>query len=83
MHRGDLDDDRFLILRCLFQRKDELTQIFNRIYIVVRRRRNCIRALGDHTGTRNVADDLSSRQMSSDTGFCALSHFNLYRGAGV
>ena len=38
MDSGNLDDDRFSVFGSLFERKDELTKIFNRINIVVRSR---------------------------------------------
>ncbi|CDD01911.1 unknown [Ruminococcus sp. CAG:382] len=47
------------------------------------RGRDCIRAFGDHTCARNVADNLRTRQMTADTRLCTLSHFDLDRRTGI
>ena len=40
VYRCNLNNNWLLVLRCLFKRKNKLTQIFNRINIVVRGGRN-------------------------------------------
>ena len=41
------------------------------------------RNLPDHPGAGNIADDFCSRQMSADSRFCSLAHFNLNGGSGI
>ena len=46
------------------------------------RRRNGVRTLRNHSGTGNIADDFSAGQVSADSGFCPLTHFNFDGGPG-
>ena len=80
VHGGDLDDDRLFVRRRLFQGEDELTQIFDGIDIVVRRGRDGVHALGDHTGDGDLVRDLFPGKMPADAGLCALPHLDLDRG---
>ena len=49
----------------------------------MRRRRDCIGALRNHTGTGYVPNDLSAWKMTADSRFCALSHFDFNGSAGL
>ena len=46
-------------------------------------RRDGVGTLGDHTGFRNVPNDLLSGQMTADPRLGALAHFNLDSGSGA
>ena len=80
---GDLDDHRLPVPRRLFERKDQLPEVLDRIDVVMRGGGDRVGTLRDHPGTRDVADDLRAGQMPADAGFRALSHFDLDRRAGV
>ena len=49
---------------------------------MVRCRRDGIGAFRNHSGSRNVTDDLGTRQMSADTGLCTLPHLDFDGGSG-
>ena len=83
VHRRDLYDDGLFILRCLFERVNELAQILDGINVVMRRGGDGVRALRDHPGLGHVPHDLRARQMSADAGLCALAHFDLDGRTGV
>ncbi len=82
VNRRDFDDNRLFVLRRLLERIDQLTQVFNRIDVVMGCRRNRIGSFRDHARTGNGVRDLSPRQMSADAGFCALADLDLNRRAG-
>ena len=49
---------------------------------MVRGRRDGVGAFRNHSGSRNVTDNLGTRQMSADAGLCALPHLDFDGGAG-
>ena len=83
MHRRDLDYDGLFIVCALLEGIDELTQILNGIYVVVGSGRNSVRTFGNHPGFGDIINYLCAGQMTADAGLCALTHFYLYRRAGV
>ncbi len=71
--------DRNLGLRIdVFQIVDELLQVFDRINVMVRRRRYEAHALSGVTHLGDHCVDLMARQLSAFARLCALRHFNLH-----
>ena len=83
MDRRHLHNDGLLAVGRFLERIDQLPQVFNRIDVVVRRRRDGVRSFRNHPRARDVTNDLCAGQMAADPGLCALAHFDLDGGAGV
>ena len=49
----------------------------------MRSRGNCIGSFRYHSGTGYITNDFSTGQMSADTGFSSLSHFNFNCRSGI
>ena len=83
VHRRHLDDHRLFVAGSLLEGMDQLVQVLDGIDVVVGRRGDGVRPLGDHAGAGNVAHDLVARQVSADAGLGALAHLDLDGGARV
>src|SRR3989304_5076730 len=70
VYRCNLNKDRLLISRRLFDGIDELAQVFYRIDIMMRRRRDGIRAPRDHPGLRDIRVHLLPWQVPPDPLLC-------------
>src|SRR3990172_8565914 len=79
VHGSNLDKDRLLISRRLFDGIDKLAQVLYRIDIMMRRRRDGIRAPRDHPGLRDIRIHLLPWQVPPDPWLCPLSNLDLYR----
>ena len=78
----NLDHNRLLIFGSLLQRVNQLTQVLDGVDIMMRRRRDRVRALRDHTGLGDIRANLESGQMAADTRFCALTHLDFDSSTG-
>ena len=83
VHRRDLHDDGLFVTRRLFQRIDELAEVFDRIDVVMRRGRNGVHPLRDHAGGGNGVGDLAAGQVPADARLRALPHLDLDRSRGL
>ena len=78
----NLDHNRLLVFGSFLQRVNQLTQVLDGVDIMMRRRRDRVRALRDHTGLGDIRADLESGQMTADTRLCALTHLDLDGSTG-
>ena len=77
VHRRHLDDDGLFIPRGLLEREHQLPQVLDGVDVVVRRGRDGIAPLRNHTRARDVRADLPPGQMSADAGLRPLPHLDL------
>src|SRR3972149_1429843 len=78
VYGSNLDEDRLLISRRLFDGIHKLAQVLYGIDIMMRRRRDGIRTPRDHPGLCDIRIHLLPRQMPSDPWLCPLSDLDLY-----
>ena len=81
MDRCNLYNYRFLISSCFLQGYDKLSQVFDRVDIMVRGGGNGIGSFRNHSCPGYISHDLCTWQMASDTRFCTLTH--LYFNGGT
>ena len=79
--RCNLYNYRFLISSCFLQGYDKLSQVFDRVDIMVRGGGNGISSFRNHPCPGYISHDLCTWQMASDTRFCTLTH--LYFNGGT
>ena len=81
VNRRNLDENRLRVVGRLFNRVNQLAQVFNRVNIVMGRGRNRVRSLRNSARAADFLVDLLARQMPADSWLGALTDFDFHRGA--
>src|SRR5665648_1029565 len=82
VHGRDLHSHR-LVAGGFLDRVDQLAQVLDRVDVVMRRRRDGVRAARDAAGGGDVLVDLLAGQMAADARLGALPDLDLHGGAAV
>jgi len=79
MHGGDLHSHRQTVLGALLEHGYQLGQVLYAVYVVMRVRRQGVRAAGYHAGLGDHGGDLFARQMPAVAGLGPLPDLDLHR----